>query len=119
MIWSVSTLARSSGTTFPVCTRNGCMPLNLAPVHVAPASRRLSRGRLALGPWKRDTTAAHTPRLRFKLPIPNVGKVPGNRGRRRHHRADQVRTPAAPLPPFEITIAGGSAALAGLQDIRI
>src|ERR1051325_9615108 len=29
MIWSVSTLARSSGTTLPVCTRNGCIDSHL------------------------------------------------------------------------------------------
>ena len=44
--------------------------------------------------------------MSLKLPIPNVRKVPRNRRRRRHHRTHQMRPPTAPLPPFEITVAG-------------
>src|SRR5579859_3911299 len=55
----------------------------------------------------------------LKLPIPDVGEMPRNRGSRRHHRTHQMRPTSASLPPFEIAIARGSAALSRLQNIRI
>src|SRR6202034_923845 len=57
--------------------------------------------------------------LLLKLPISDVGEVPRNRRRRRHHGADQMRAPAAPLPPLKIAVAGRSAAFSRLQNIRI
>ncbi len=55
----------------------------------------------------------------LKLPIPNIGKMPCNRRRRRHHRTHQMRPPPASLSPFEIPVAGRSAAFARLQNVRI
>src|ERR1035438_7833328 len=55
----------------------------------------------------------------LKSPIPNVSEMPGNRRRRRHHGADQVRASSASLPAFEITVAGRRAALSWLQDVGI
>src|ERR1017187_4667034 len=55
----------------------------------------------------------------LKLPLPYIRKMPFNRGGGRHHRADQMRASAAALAPFEISIAGGGATLAGLQDVGI
>src|SRR5579862_6055660 len=54
-----------------------------------------------------------------KLPLPNIRKMPFNRCRRRHHRTDQVRPPAAALPSFKVAVAGRRAPLAGLQNVRI
>src|ERR1700675_2187329 len=54
-----------------------------------------------------------------KPPIPNVRKMAGNGRRRRHHRTHQMRPPTASLPSFKVSIAGGSAAFARLQNIRI
>src|SRR5271167_3380861 len=53
------------------------------------------------------------------LPIPNIGEVPRNRRRRRHHRTDKMRPPSAPLPSFKIAVAGRSAAFARLQNVWI
>src|SRR5258705_5165716 len=55
----------------------------------------------------------------LKLPLANVGEVSRDRCRGGHHRADQVRAPAASLPPFEISIARRGAPLARLQNIGI
>src|SRR6185312_4610439 len=54
-----------------------------------------------------------------ELPVANVCKVPGHCSCCRHHGADEVRTPTASLTSFKIAIAGGSAALTGLQDVGI
>src|SRR5690242_2847853 len=93
MIWSVSTLTRSSGATSPLCTRNAFM-------FVCPSSRLMMQRLL-------------------KLPFPDIGEVPCNRGCCCHHRADQVRAASTTLPAFEVAVAGGGAPLAGLQDIGI
>src|SRR5258708_13360196 len=55
----------------------------------------------------------------LKLPIANVGEVTSDGRRGRHHRANQVSPPTAPLTPFKIAIAGGGAALSRLQNVRI
>src|SRR5580658_1836828 len=57
--------------------------------------------------------------LSLEFPIPDIGEVPCNRRRRRHHGTHQMRSPTASLSPFEIAVAGGSAALARLQNVRI
>src|SRR5437868_14959087 len=82
MIWSVSTLARFSGATSPVCLRNGCMSA-------------------------------------LELPLADIHKMSGNRGRRSHRGADQVGAPALTLPSFEVTIAGRGTALAISEDVRV
>src|SRR5271163_4905650 len=94
MIWSVSTLTLSSGTTLPLCLRNGCM-----------INPRCGYQRCRYQP--------------SKFPIPDVGEVTGDGCGCRHHRTDEVRATSATLPAFEIAIAGRSAAFSGLQDIRI
>src|SRR5579883_2468087 len=55
----------------------------------------------------------------LKCPLPDVGEMSGDSGRRGHRRANQVRTSAAPLAAFEVAVAGRSAAFAGLQRIGI
>src|ERR1700681_1518131 len=90
MIWSVSTLTRSSGATLPWCTPNGFIE---------------------------DSPSAFSGSTEF--PVAYVGKVPRDRRRRRHHRTHQVGASAAPLPSFKIAVAGGGTALTRLQDIGI
>src|SRR5690242_21132989 len=62
-----------------------------------------------------------TPSSRHLLavPIADIDEVPLDRRGRRHLRADQVCPAAAALAPLEITVRGGRAALAGLQDVRV
>src|SRR4029077_17689774 len=54
-----------------------------------------------------------------KTPVANISKVSGDRGGGGHHGTDQVGAPAATLATLEIPIAGGSAALARLQNVGI
>src|SRR5256885_12830287 len=51
-----------------------------------------------------------------KLPLPNIRKVPGNRGRRGHHRTHQMRPPTPALSSFKIAIAGRSAAFSRSEE---
>src|SRR5690242_6091908 len=37
----------------------------------------------------------------------------------RHFRADKMGTTALSLPPLEVTVGGGGASLAGLEDVRV
>src|SRR5436309_10543394 len=55
----------------------------------------------------------------LKSPVTDIGKVSGNGCPRRHHRADQMSATASPLTSFEVAVAGGGTALAGLEDVRI
>src|SRR5262252_4831487 len=57
--------------------------------------------------------------LLLKLPVPNVGEMPLDGRRRRHHRTDQMRPATASLPPFKIPIARRRAALPRLKDVRV
>src|SRR4051812_30744442 len=57
--------------------------------------------------------------LLLHLPVADVHEVAGNGGSGGHCRADQM-CPAAPaLPPLEVAVRGGGAALAGLEDVRV
>src|SRR5690242_20182902 len=86
MIWSVSTLARSSGATNPVKFLNGV-------IFDAPCAR-----------------------LR---PVADIDEMAGDRGRRCHRGADQVRASALALASFKVAIRGARAALARLQDVGV
>src|SRR6185436_21188564 len=52
-------------------------------------------------------------------PAPHVDEMAGDRRRGRHRRADEVRAPARALPPLEVAIRGGRAALAGLEAVGV
>src|ERR1700752_333546 len=99
MIWSVSTLTRSSGATRPRCTVNESMAL------------------LNLMGWLRGRDACATRSYRrraqplelcplLKLPISYVGEVAGDGCRGRHHRTYQMRAATASLAAFKVAIAG-------------
>src|SRR5258708_3775416 len=79
MIWSVSTLARSSGATRPFSTVN----------------------------------------LSISSPPANVDEVPGDRRRRSHLRAHEVRPAAGALAALEIAVRSRSAALARLEPVCV
>src|SRR5262249_10118269 len=83
MIWSVSTLSRSSTATIPVCVLKLCIILVLV------------------------------------LPATDVDKMTRHGGCCRHGGAHQVGATARTLATFKIAIAGGSAALTGLQPVSI
>src|SRR6266540_2699756 len=83
MIWSVSTFVRSSGTTRPVCLRNGFMNSYLV------------------------------------TPIANVDEMTGDCGSGGHRGTDEMRASAATLTAFEISVAGGGAALAFAERVGI
>src|SRR5262249_44150577 len=53
------------------------------------------------------------------MPVAHVNKAAGNGSGSGHRRAYQVRAPARSLAPLEVAIAGGSAALAGLEPVGI
>src|SRR3990172_1553840 len=55
----------------------------------------------------------------MSLPLPYVHEVAGDGRRRRHLRAHEVGAPALPLPPLEVAVGAGGAALARLQDVRV
>src|SRR6201993_4706772 len=93
LIWSVSTVTRSSGATSPLCTRNGFM-------------------------IEMSFVTANRARL-LKLPLAYIREVPRDRRRRRHHRTHQMCPATAPLPALEISIARGGTAFARLQDVGI
>src|SRR6185503_1233112 len=80
MIWSVSTLARSSGTTSPFRT------VNFSIVSTPPA---------------------------------DIDEVPGDRRRGRHRGTDEVGASAGALAALEVSVRGRSAALAGVEPIRV
>src|SRR2546421_3474591 len=54
-----------------------------------------------------------------KTPVPDVGKVSGNGSRSGHHGADEMSASTAALAAFKVSVAGGSTAFAGLQDVGI
>src|SRR5262249_26954907 len=83
MIWSVSTLSRSSTATIPVCVLKLCIILVLV------------------------------------LPATDVDKMTRHGGCCRHGGAHQVGATARTPATFKIAIAGGSAALTGLQPVSI
>ena len=95
MIWSVSTLTRSSGATDPVCDEASM----LVP---RPRARRL-----------RPECPVVASQVRTSTKWPAIG------GGRRHLRADQVGAPALALAPLEVAVGGRGAALARLQDVRV
>src|ERR1700676_4859968 len=86
----------------PVCLRNGCIVSTFSPARGAP-------GVSPVAPLPDS----------LKSPIPYVSEMSGNRRRRRHHGADQVRASAAALASFEIPVAGRGAAFSRLQDVGI
>src|SRR6266478_4323496 len=55
----------------------------------------------------------------LKLPVTDIREVAGNGGGRRHHGTDEMGASASSLAAFEVAVAGGSASLAGLQDVRV
>ena len=56
---------------------------------------------------------------RVELPFADIGKVTGDSCRGGHHGAYQMGASAPPLSPFEVPIAGGSAAFAGSENVWI
>ncbi len=66
---------------------------------------RLPETALLRGNWFYRHLTPDNRHLLFKLPLPYVGEVAGDCGRRRHHRADKVGTSAAALSPFKVSIA--------------
>src|SRR5260370_23295885 len=82
----------------PVCLWNGCIVSTFGPASGAPVAPLQDL---------------------LKSPIPYVSEMSGNRRRRRHHGADQVRASAAALASFEIPIAGRGAAFSRLHDVGI
>src|SRR5580698_2096658 len=89
MIWSVSTLTRSSGTASEVTVLKGSMLVSC--LH-------------GLGDFR---------------PVANIDEVACNRGCRGHFRADEMGASAAALAAFEVAVAGGSTALAGREDVGV
>src|SRR5690606_18876473 len=55
----------------------------------------------------------------FLSKISYVNKMTRDRSRRRHGGADQMRTPALPLPAFEVAIRRGCAAFSRFEAIGI
>src|SRR5579883_7835 len=53
------------------------------------------------------------------LPVADVHEMAGDRRRRGHGRADQVRASALALAALEVAVAGAGAALAGRQAILV
>src|SRR5580698_4235543 len=89
MIWSVSTLTRSSGTASEVTVLKGSMLVSC--LH-------------GLGDFR---------------PVANIDKVACDGCGRGHFRTYQMGATAAALAAFEVTVAGGSTALAGRENIGI
>src|SRR3984957_17959118 len=59
-------------------------------------------------------------RLHFtKLPLADIGEVPGTSGCVLHRGAHQVGSAAPALPPFKIAIAGRGATLTRSENVRI
>src|SRR5450631_137771 len=106
MIWSVSTLWRCSGATLPLCLRNGFI---FTP----------SYAKVGTPSGQPAGCRRYFATLLFEFPVSYVGEMTGNCGCGRHHRTHQVSAPAASLAAFKIAVAGGSAALARLQDVRV
>src|SRR5215469_12026346 len=57
--------------------------------------------------------------LLANFPIPDVNKVPDDRGRRGHLRRNKVRASAASLTALEVAVRRRSAALARRKDVRV
>src|SRR5262249_55527721 len=55
----------------------------------------------------------------ISAPVPDVDEVAFDRRRRRHLRADQVRSPTGTLAALEVAVGGGGAALSRLENVRI
>src|ERR1700722_584368 len=91
IIWSVSTLERSSGATSPVKFVNGFISVIL----------RACEFILVLGP------------------VPDVDEMPRHRRRRRHLGSDQMRPAAFALAPFKVAIRGARASFARLQNFGV
>src|SRR5438067_6672911 len=51
--------------------------------------------------------------------LPHIDEVTGYRRRRGHRRAHQVGSTARSLPPPEVPVGGGGAALPGREDVRV
>src|SRR6266700_1101801 len=92
MIWSVSTLSRSSSATIPVWVVKRCMFVSL-------------------------TYACSG--LVLVLPVADVDKVAGYGGSSGHGGADQMCASTGALAAFKIPVAGGSATLARLQFVSV
>src|SRR3989442_14547136 len=52
-------------------------------------------------------------------PLPHVDEMAGDRGRRGHRRADEMRAAARALAAFEIAVGGRGATLARIEPIGI
>src|SRR5271170_1822787 len=57
--------------------------------------------------------------LALVFPLADVGEVAGDGCGCSHLRADEVRASSASLAAFEIAVAGGGAALAGLENVGV
>src|SRR2546430_5462465 len=74
---------------------------------------------------RRDQSLVYAKRLHFflsgsvKTPVSDVGKVSGDGSCGGHHGTDEMGASAASLASFKVSIAGGSTAFAGLQDVGI
>src|SRR5712691_8153136 len=93
MIWSVSTLARSSGATSPFSVVNFSIS-----VSSAQSSSRSSS---------------------LSLPVSNVDEMPRDRGCCGHLRAHEMGPAAGTLPSLKIAVRGRGAALARLQVVGV
>src|SRR5579885_1349550 len=98
-IWSVSTLTRSSGATFPLWVMNGFIPSsNKDPTLLLEAGTLLHRRHVHL---------------------PHIHKMPRQRRRSRHHWTYQMRPAVLPLASLEIPVGGACAALVRREHIGI
>src|SRR5581483_10187252 len=57
--------------------------------------------------------------LPLVVPLADVDEVAGDRRRRGHGRADEVRAAALALAALEVAVRGGGAALPRLQHVRV
>src|SRR5579864_6664062 len=110
MILSVSQLMIGSGAAIPskVVNLSMCVPFFAARAAATPTL--LAR----LGERYRCRA-----RIKLLLQLPHIGEVAGDRCRRGHRRADEMRAPAPALAPLEIAVRGRSAALARQQLVGI
>ena len=92
MIWSVSTFTRSRGTACPVWVRKRLHSQVMSPI---------------------PQFVSANFQLRISVKCPAIAAAAAIIG------TDQMRASSAALAAFEIAVAGGSAALAGLQDVGI
>src|ERR1039458_4828447 len=59
------------------------------------------------------------PSLLLVMPATHIDEVPGDSGGRGRGRAHQMGASFAALAPFEVSVAGGGAALPGRENVRI